>query len=205
MDVNQLSKIISECGASTQLKVDMGLAPRTAAATQLRPDDPPPRLEMDLNVDIDGQNIHIDFTRTHATGPRRRSAAVLTAGVAAKEREALKRRKYLAASRRMQAQLYPMVYETYGRIGPTGKKFWKRLFSHAKAIGQRDADGSFSTWLHKKRVRIAAVIARNQARLVQTRIQGLKLNRVMGRQVDNPHGFRFNYVCGPNEFSSCPR
>ena len=201
-DVNQLTKIINECGAAAHVKVDLGLAPRPPGGQQ--DSGPPPRLEVDLSVDIAGQTIHIDFSRTHATGPRRRRAAVLRAGVAAKRREALKRRKYSRASARAGAQLYPLVYETYGRIGPTGKRFWKRLFKFAKDIGQRDADGSYSTWICKKRVQIAAVIARNQAMLVQTRILGLQLNRAMGRRIDNPYCFRYNNV-GPNEFSACPR
>ena len=96
------------------------------------------------------------------------------------------------------------MYETYGRIGPAGKNFWKRLFKYAKSIGKRDADGSFSTWICKKRMQIAAVVARNQAIMVRNRIEGLQMSHVMRGRGLAPYALRFNNV-GPDEFSRRPR
>ena len=76
------------------------------------------------------------------------------------------------------------MYESYGRIGKAGRDFRQRLFNHAKAMDKRDADGTYSTWLGKKRVQIASVLARTQARLVRERIRGLEVQSEMGRQVN---------------------
>ena len=117
----------------------------------------------------------IDYMVTHPTGNSGKQRD--TVGVAARSGEDGKWRKYLNAHELTKADVIPVVFETFGALGPAGEKFVKDLANLAHpvasfkdALGKThllDYDGLRADFIRRLRERLAVTLQRGNATMMR--------------------------------------
>ena len=119
----------------------------------------------------------IDYMVTHPTGSSQ--AQCETVGVAARAGETGKWSKYTRAHELTKGDVIPVVYESFGTVGPAGDKFIKDLANMAHPVATYkdpithenrllDYDGLRADFIRRLRERLAVTLQRANATLLRT-------------------------------------
>ena len=137
----------------------------------------PPAGRMDLIVtDSDFVTILADVTVTHPNPSNNQtiSAAMLSPGYFAAHREQSKRNKYLESARLVGAKFFPLVLETLGTMGPSFKKFLRKIqleFLRNMTNTDPDTEREISNkLLNLWTTRISCVLQRANSRLILSKL-----------------------------------
>lgn len=119
----------------------------------------------------------IDYMVTHPTGSSKQQCEVV--GVAARAGEKGKWAKYMGAHELAKGDVIPVVYESFGTIGPAGDKFIKDLANMAHPVATYedpmtheirllDYDGLRADFIRRLRERLAVTLQRANAVLLRS-------------------------------------